>query len=263
MGKQPYIPLYIGDWEQDTNCLSIEAEGAWLKIVFKCWKNKGIFMTNIDSVCNLWRVDKQKAASILLELKNNNVGVIERREDGGILFTSPRIVRDFKEKAEKAAFGRKGGEKTQAKIKNSLSKSKAGALADSEYEYDTESESESERKIGGKGERTADLPEYELWTQAIKDNSDHTWEPMYMNSGLKLQTGRYLGLIEDHLQLLARYPKMRPPNQQAFRHSLLKHIKENRDKQVQNGTATNKNQQHVRSLVEDYAQRYGSDAPKG
>lgn len=115
MGKQPYIPLYIGDWEQDTNCLSLEAEGACLKIVFKCWKNKGIFMTNVDSLCRLLKVDHQKFATILLELKTNNIFDLHEREDGCMLFTSRRIVRDIEISSKRAVSGSKGGSKSQAK----------------------------------------------------------------------------------------------------------------------------------------------------
>jgi hypothetical protein len=31
-GKEPYIPLYIGDWEKDTNMLSLEAEGGCCEV---------------------------------------------------------------------------------------------------------------------------------------------------------------------------------------------------------------------------------------
>lgn len=107
-----------------------------------------------------------------------------------------------------------------------------------------------------------DLADFELWTTAIVDNSDHLWEPMYMNSGIQLSAGKYIGLVEDHLQLLARYPKMRPSNQQAFRYSLLKHIKENKDKQITNGAVngTNKTASHGDSLVQDFAERHGPKA---
>lgn len=148
MGRQPYIPVYIGDWEQDTNCLSIEAEGAWLKIVFKCWKNKGIFLTDVDSCARLWKVDRQKFASILLELKRNDIGKIEEREDGSILFISRRLVKHFEISAKKADSGSKGGSKKQAnRVANNIAKPKQTL----EYEYGNEIENEDERKGGAGG----------------------------------------------------------------------------------------------------------------
>jgi hypothetical protein len=89
MRKSLSIPLDIGEWEQDTNCLSTKAVGAWLKIVFKCWKHKGIFITNVDSVCRLWKVDRLEYASIVHELKSNDLGNIEERVDDSVVFIFP------------------------------------------------------------------------------------------------------------------------------------------------------------------------------
>jgi hypothetical protein len=112
-----------------------------------------------------------------------------------------------------------------------------------------------------------DLAEYELWTQAIIDNSDPTWEPMFMNSQVRLPLGKYIGLVEAHLSLLARYPKMRPQTQQAFRHSLLGYIKENKDKQVANGAVkgsnANKTTNHTASLIDDFKKRHGGSTGGG
>lgn len=262
MGKQPYIPIYIGDWEQDTNCLSLEAEGACLKIVFKCWKNQGIFMTNVDSICRLLKIDRIKFAAILLELKTNHIFDIAEREDGAILFTSRRVVRDLDISAKRKVSGSKGGSKTKA---NNTAKTKQ--ITDNENDNAFEDESDNGFKIGGKGERVpeTELADYELWTQSIIDNSDAQWEPMYMNSRLQLPMGRYIGLIEDHLSLLARYPKMRPSNQQAFRYSLIKHLRDNKDKPVQNGTVngTNKTANHVGGLAADWEERHGNKSGGG
>ncbi len=148
MGKQPYIPIYIGDWEQDTNCLSLEAEGACLKIVFKCWKNQGIFMTNIESVCRLLKISEQKFASVLLELKTNQIFDITEREDGAILFTSRRVVRDLEISAKRKVSGSKGGSK---KVANTLANHVAKPKQNPEYEYDNENDIESKKilKSGG------------------------------------------------------------------------------------------------------------------
>lgn len=139
MGKQPYIPLYIGDWEQDTNCLSLEAEGAWLKVVFKCWKNGGKFATNQESLCNLWKVSPQKFASILLELKTNNICDFEPRGDGSIVFVSRRLVREAEISLKRASSGSKGGSKTQAKLKQN---------PDSDNDNEVDIEVENTNKTG-------------------------------------------------------------------------------------------------------------------
>jgi hypothetical protein len=78
MGKQPYIPLYIGDWEQDTNCLSLEAEGAWLKLVFKLWKGesnlgKGLLSISFRAMGLLFKCSPEKTQEIFQELVENRV----------------------------------------------------------------------------------------------------------------------------------------------------------------------------------------------
>jgi hypothetical protein len=73
--KQPYIPLYIGDWEQDCNSLSLQAEAAWLKIIFKMWKNgkTGRFKTSTNALQNLWKTDTKGVQNIIYELNLNEV----------------------------------------------------------------------------------------------------------------------------------------------------------------------------------------------
>jgi uncharacterized protein YdaU (DUF1376 family) len=144
MGKIPYMPLYIGDWEQDTNCLSLEAEGAWLKVVFKCWKNKGIFQTTLDSLARLCRVTPEKFATILLEWKLNDICNITEREDGAIMIVCRRHIKDIENSAKKAINGSKGGSKTQAKLKQKEKSTQAKNEQIPEYDIDIENESEFE-----------------------------------------------------------------------------------------------------------------------
>lgn len=109
-------------------------------------------------------------------------------------------------------------------------------------------------------ETETDLTDYEKWTQDVEDNNDFLFGNMVRNSGVNIPAGRFIGLVKDHLALLARYPKMRPQNQQAFRYSLLKHITENKDKQVQNGAVngTNKTASHGDGLIQDFGDRHGN-----
>ena len=94
MAKIPYIPLYIGDWEQDTNCLSLQAEAAWLKIIFKMHKDdkSGIYKTSTKSLQNLWKTDTNGVQEILNELIENNVCGLEIGET--IIFSNRRMIRE-------------------------------------------------------------------------------------------------------------------------------------------------------------------------
>lgn len=92
MAKQPYIPLYIGDWEQDTNMLSLEAEGGWLKIIFKMFKDNksGIYKTSTKALQNLWRKSPAEIQEIIKELLDANVCIIDSCDDGYV-FTNRRM----------------------------------------------------------------------------------------------------------------------------------------------------------------------------
>jgi len=94
MAKQPYIPLYIGDWEQDTNCLSLQAEAAWLKIIFKMFKDKksGVYKTTTKSLQNLWKCDTKDVQNILSELSENNICGLEIGDI--IIFYNRRMVKE-------------------------------------------------------------------------------------------------------------------------------------------------------------------------
>jgi uncharacterized protein YdaU (DUF1376 family) len=109
MARQPYIPLYIGDWEQDVNGLSIEAEGAWLRIIFKCWRNEGSFTAPIDIIARVCKVDVPKMKSIIAEWKMNNICNIQELSDGMIVFTSRRIEREKKISTIRSEAGSSGG----------------------------------------------------------------------------------------------------------------------------------------------------------
>lgn len=106
-GKQPYIPLYIGDWEQDTNMLSLEAEGGWLKIIFKMWKQKntnlqngakalqGVYKISTKALQNLWRKTPDEINEIVEELKHANVCELEYCE-GVYTFGNRRMIKEAK-----------------------------------------------------------------------------------------------------------------------------------------------------------------------
>lgn len=132
MGKQPYIPLYIGDWESDTNSLSVEAEGAWLKIIFKIWKQgkTGVYKTDTKSLQNLWRSSPEKVAEILRELTLNKVAIITD-ENGEITIINRRMRDEY-------LLGKKRSNAVQTRYKNNTN-----TLHPSEDEYESESEVEN------------------------------------------------------------------------------------------------------------------------
>lgn len=112
--------------------------------------------------------------------------------------------------------------------------------------------------------RETDLPnldDYSNWTDQIVDGNDTYFVNMMRNENIP-QSENLSHWIHDHRDLLSRYPKMRPPNQQAFRQSCLKHIRENYTKTFNGKSGTNKKQQHVDSVKQSVASYYSSNAEK-
>lgn len=129
--KQPYIPLYIGDWEQDTNLLSLEAEGAWLKIVFKMFKGdkSGVYKISTNALKNLWRKNTQQVNEIIKELKDAETCTIKLLE-GYIEFGNRRMINE------------KNISKIRSTSVQNRYKTSTNNLHPLEYEYDNEDDNE-------------------------------------------------------------------------------------------------------------------------
>lgn len=93
----PNIPLYIGDWEKDCNVLSLEAEAAWLRIIFKMFTNgkQSTYKIPTKGLQNLWRCSSEKVEEIIQELIDFDICKIEI-EDRFVQFTSRRYEKENK-----------------------------------------------------------------------------------------------------------------------------------------------------------------------
>lgn len=134
----PYIPLYTGDWEKDCNVLSLSAEAAWLRIIFKMFNNgkQSTYKVSTKALQNLWRVPEELVISIIEELEDNNICGIERTEKY-VLFTSRRyekenIISDVRRKAVSQRKDRTNSlQKSYKKDTNTLHNTEN----ENEYEY--------------------------------------------------------------------------------------------------------------------------------
>lgn len=138
MPKVPYIPLYIGDWEQDTNCISPLAEFALLKLTFKLFKSekRGVIVTNFNTLSILFKSDLAKTKEIFNELYENNILNFEFIEDDKIRIISRRMVREGNLSEIRSNCGKSGGRGNKAKQKQNESKIKAKVKQITEYDND-------------------------------------------------------------------------------------------------------------------------------
>lgn len=138
MAKVPYIPLYIGDWEQDTNCISPLAEFALLKLTFKLFKSekRGVIVTNFNTLSILFKSNLDKTKEIFNELYENNILNFEFIEDDKIRIISRRMVREGNLSEIRSNCGKNGGRGNKANVKQSKSKAKAKDKQIPEYDND-------------------------------------------------------------------------------------------------------------------------------
>ncbi len=141
MGKLPYIPIYIGDWEQDTNCISIEAEGALIKLIFKLWKSptKGLLSISFQQIAFLLKKSEDNAVKIIQELKDNDVLDIEFLPDKKIKIESRRMLKEALKSKTYSENGAKGGRGNKKNKKQNKSKTKAKLKPNTEDEDENES----------------------------------------------------------------------------------------------------------------------------
>lgn len=151
----PYIPLYTGDWEKDCNVLSLSAEAAWLRIIFKMFNNgkQSTYKVSTKALQNLWRVPEELVISIIEELEDNNICGIDRTEKY-VIFTSRRyekenIISDVRRKAVSQRKDRTNGlQASYKKDTNTLHNTEN----ENEYEYEDKDDNEFIEK-GGMGEK--------------------------------------------------------------------------------------------------------------
>src|ERR1700744_405741 len=142
MAELPYIKLYPGDWERDTNCLTAITEFALFKLVpkFNDAKNKGVFVAHLDALCVLFKSDLATTKRIITELKRNNTLDILDLEDDCFELKNRRILKEKALSETRSEAGKTGG-RGHKKANTNLTKSKrkANTKLNHEYEYEIES----------------------------------------------------------------------------------------------------------------------------
>jgi len=152
MSKQPYIPLYIGDWKKDTDNISLEAEAALLKLTFKMWDNsaKGSLLIRLSNLALMCKKSESDTLKIVHELRENEVLEVGFGDENWILFGSRRMKNDARKSLINSENGKQGGrpsKKEKAKLKQTESELKAKEKQIPEYDIDNESDIDSKNGI--------------------------------------------------------------------------------------------------------------------
>ena len=143
MAKLPYIALYPGDWERDTNLLTPLAEFALLKLTIKMFdaKIKGVFKADFATLSILFKSDLDTTKAILKELIKKEILDVEAVEDDGFCIKSRRMIRESEISNKRSEVGKKG---VEAKRKQNVSKTKANVKAKLKQNADNDIDNEDD-----------------------------------------------------------------------------------------------------------------------
>lgn len=110
-------------------------------------------------------------------------------------------------------------------VKNNLTHRVFNRVSNTLMDEDKEKDMVKEVK-GVQGENeTADFADYEKWTADIITGNDWHFADKVKNMNIQVN-GKLADLARSHLALLAKYPKMKPPDQNRFRLSLIGFLQE-------------------------------------
>lgn len=243
MAKQPYLPLYTGDYLKDTRKLPLNVRGAWVDIMIFMWdsKERGVLEVTMPELSRMLSCETEEANFAIGLLFEKGVCDFEILPNGMTKMISRRMVRDVELSKKRADAGSMGGrpktEKQNIKQNESKSISKTKANTDNDNDNDNEidvvieNKKESEEKTNSlvveNVPRGTDesLWEVEQWTEDVLKGNDEVFLNMVKNLTLNGKVNHY---ARSHLGLCSRYGwHKKMDSQQAFRNSLINHITEN------------------------------------
>lgn len=111
MAKQPYIPLYTGDYLKDTRMLTLEVRGAWVDIMILMWvsEEKGTITGTLDEFALALGCSFKKANTIIGILRDKKICDFTVLANGHLKLSSRRMLRDIEIKEVRKKAGSLGG----------------------------------------------------------------------------------------------------------------------------------------------------------
>lgn len=144
MGKQPYIPFYVGDYLKDTRVLPLSVRGAWVDIILFMWDApvRGEIVGTMEDFARMMSCTIQEAEFALNLLKQKSTADFVLLEHGEIKIISRKMKRDYEISKKRSKAGKKG---VEAKFANGFAEANAKAKVKQNTEYDTDNEYEYEK----------------------------------------------------------------------------------------------------------------------
>lgn len=134
MGKQPYIPLYVGDYLKDTRILPLAVRGAWVDLICYMWDSRvrGEISGTLEDFSRLLSCEKSEAKFALNLLEQKNVADFFFLENDVIKIVSRKMKREADISKKRAKAGKTGGKRTQS------SKNFAKAKVEAKFKQNTD-----------------------------------------------------------------------------------------------------------------------------
>jgi uncharacterized protein YdaU (DUF1376 family) len=160
-GKQPYIPIYIGDILKDWGHLPLDLFGAAHKLLYRMWdsKQRGKICFDFASYGTMLGVSETEAKRLIGKLTSGDEPIFNKEQDGDcIRLINRRMVREAALSATRSESGSKRGIKNRKQkpeeqenfasdlLQNNESKIEAKAKQIPEYDIENENNNESKNE---------------------------------------------------------------------------------------------------------------------
>jgi hypothetical protein len=147
MSKQPYIPLYTGDYLQDTRMLPLNVRGAWVELMIHMWRSKerGVIVGTMPEFAMMMGCQFEEANFAIGLLQQKSICDYEIMANGMLKLICRRMVREAKTSIERSEAGKAGVEARKAKAiakANEQAKTKQNTDNDIGIKTDTEFKNE-------------------------------------------------------------------------------------------------------------------------
>lgn len=177
MPKQPYIPLYTGDYLKDTRMLPLSVRGAWVDLMIFMWESKerGVLVYTMPEYAMMMSCSLDDANFAISLLHEKGICDFEIVASGMVKLISRRMVRDAllsKARSEAGSVGGKSRTSSKSPSK-SVSKTPSKTQANSDIEYDNDNKVLEPHKIVSRGALYNEDDFYQTPEQAfneIKEN---------------------------------------------------------------------------------------------
>lgn len=207
----PHIPIYIGDWERDCNVLSLQAEMAWMKIIFKMHLSgkQSSYKVSAKGLQRLWKSTPAEVEEILKELRFEDICEITEIS-GGFEFTSRRFKKENQISEVRSEAAKSRWEKEKEDANNMQTSNKNLQNPDNDIDNDNDNDFKNENDIEKKvveifNSICKDLPKVQKLTKSrksainarIKEYQPEDSEIFFESIFRKVQKNRFLTGIND------------------------------------------------------------------